>query len=332
MLVSDAPTLRRFWYPVLRSSDVGVAPAPARLLGQDLVVWRPAPDAPAVAADHRCPHRGAVLTDGWVDDGCLVCPYHGWAWTDDGALRLVPANGPGAAVPSRTRLGVVDAVERHGFVWVRLEEGPYGLPDFGDAADWGIVPVAFEPWSCSAPVFVENNLDIAHVPFVHRATMGDPDHPELPPFSVERTATGLRFELTYRADLREALAGSTGLAGAVDRHAVVELLQPFAFRLDISYANGLRHVIHKVATPIDDGTTLVVQVLSRNRAPDDWDPVVAADRAIVAEDRALLEKLPIDVPLALDAAPHTRADRMTVEYRRLLAELVDGPMALRDAS
>jgi phenylpropionate dioxygenase-like ring-hydroxylating dioxygenase large terminal subunit len=331
MLVSDVPALRRYWYPVAQSIDVEAHPVPARLLGQDLVLWRPEPGVAVRAADHRCPHRGAVLTDGWVSDGCLVCPYHGWAWRDDGALRRVPANDAAVPVPARARLGTVDAVERHGFVWVRLEPGAHELPDFGDAASWGVVPVAFERWACSAPVFVENNLDIAHVPFVHRNTMGDLDHPELPPFVVERTADGLRFELTYRADLREALAGSTGMAGAVDRHALVELLQPFAFRLDISYANGLRHVIHKVATPVDDGTTLVVQVLSRNIAPEDWAPVVAADRAIVAEDRSLLEKLPVDLPLDLTATPHTRADRMTVEYRRMLAELSAG-VGLRDVS
>jgi phenylpropionate dioxygenase-like ring-hydroxylating dioxygenase large terminal subunit len=327
MLVSEIPALRQYWYPVARSADIGTGPTPARLLGQDLVLWRPSARSPVLASDHRCPHRGAPLTDGRVTDGCLVCPYHGWRFGADGICRLVPANGPLATVPPRARLASVDASERHGYVWVRLEPGPHRLPDLGPAADWGVVPVAFEHWRCAAPVFVENNLDIAHVPFVHQATMGDPEHPELPPFTVERTADGLRFELTYRADLREGLAGSTGLSGAVDRHAVVELLQPLAFRLDISYANGLRHVIHKVATPIDDGTTLVVQVLSRNVEPDDWSQVVAADRAIVAEDRALLEKLPKDLPLDLTANPHTRADRMTVEYRRLLAELATDSLA-----
>lgn len=324
MLVSEVPELRRFWYPVARSADVGDAPAEARLLGQDLVLWRPTPGEPVRAAGHRCPHRGAVLTDGWITDGCLVCPYHGWRWAADGACTLVPANGPEVAVPTRTRLGSVDAVERHGLVWVRLEPGPHDLPDWGEAAAWGVVPVAFERWACAAPVFVENNLDVAHVAWVHQGTMGDPTKPVLPPFTVERTPFGLHFDITYKADIQGGLAASTGLAGTIDRRSRIELLQPLAFRLDISYDNGLRHVIHKVATPVDDGVTLVVQVLSRNVEPDDWGPVVAADRAIVAEDRSVLEKLPHDLPLDLTATPHTRADRMTVEYRRLLAELRDG--------
>ncbi len=30
--------------------------------------------------DGTCPHRGAPLAEGWVSDGCLVCPWHGWAF------------------------------------------------------------------------------------------------------------------------------------------------------------------------------------------------------------------------------------------------------------
>lgn len=30
--------------------------------------------------DDRCPHAGASLSAGYVDDGCAVCPLHGWAF------------------------------------------------------------------------------------------------------------------------------------------------------------------------------------------------------------------------------------------------------------
>jgi len=30
--------------------------------------------------DNTCPHAGAGLSGGWVDDGCVVCPLHGWAF------------------------------------------------------------------------------------------------------------------------------------------------------------------------------------------------------------------------------------------------------------
>ena len=52
MLVSDIPALRQYWYPVARAADVDARPVPARLLGQDLVLWRAEPAAPVLAADH----------------------------------------------------------------------------------------------------------------------------------------------------------------------------------------------------------------------------------------------------------------------------------------
>ena len=38
--------------------------------------------------DDACPHAGASLSAGWLDDKCAVCPLHGWAFDlATGALR-----------------------------------------------------------------------------------------------------------------------------------------------------------------------------------------------------------------------------------------------------
>ena len=35
----------------------------------------------------RCPHQGAPLSDGYVQDGCIVCIYHGWKFNmEDGSF------------------------------------------------------------------------------------------------------------------------------------------------------------------------------------------------------------------------------------------------------
>jgi nitrite reductase (NADH) small subunit/3-phenylpropionate/trans-cinnamate dioxygenase ferredoxin subunit len=45
--------------------------------------------------DSTCPHAGANLADGPVQDGCAVCPRHAWAFRlDNGQLQ----NAPGVAV------------------------------------------------------------------------------------------------------------------------------------------------------------------------------------------------------------------------------------------
>ena len=63
-----------------------------------------------LVARDRCPHRGAPLSAGMVEDGCLVCPYHGWRFGADGKVVEIPALGPGASLPPRAKLDLVDVV------------------------------------------------------------------------------------------------------------------------------------------------------------------------------------------------------------------------------
>jgi nitrite reductase (NADH) small subunit/3-phenylpropionate/trans-cinnamate dioxygenase ferredoxin subunit len=43
------------------------------------------------AIDSTCPHAGANLADGWIEDGCAVCPWHAWAFRlDNGQMRDTP--------------------------------------------------------------------------------------------------------------------------------------------------------------------------------------------------------------------------------------------------
>ncbi len=45
--------------------------------------------------DDRCSHRGAPLSDGQVDQGCITCPWHGSVFDlETGAVRRGPATQP----------------------------------------------------------------------------------------------------------------------------------------------------------------------------------------------------------------------------------------------
>ena len=73
---------------------------PVEIDGFHLAVYRLGPDATSVI-DSTCPHAGANLTEGTVDEGCAVCPWHFWMFDlRTGGLR----DSPGVAVtryPSR---------------------------------------------------------------------------------------------------------------------------------------------------------------------------------------------------------------------------------------
>src|SRR5690554_5859080 len=69
-------------------------------------------DPPVRVVSDVCPHAGASLSAGFVDDGCILCPWHGWAFdAHDGRCPDNPAIGV-ATYPVR-----IDA----GHVFVRLD-------------------------------------------------------------------------------------------------------------------------------------------------------------------------------------------------------------------
>lgn len=46
------------------------------------------------AMNNVCPHRGASLSEGTIEQGKLVCPWHGWAFhLTDGSADGMPGEG-----------------------------------------------------------------------------------------------------------------------------------------------------------------------------------------------------------------------------------------------
>jgi hypothetical protein len=101
---------------------------------------------------------------------------------------------------------------------------------------------------------------------------------------------------------------------------------PFFRQLRIRYPNGLVHCIQTAATPIDDRTSQLVQFVYRNDTEADTPAagVVAFDRPVTAEDRAILEATDADVPLIATSGEefHMPSDKPGLLMRRRLAALL----------
>lgn len=56
------------------------------------------------ALSNTCTHRGAQLSNGWVDtvngESCVRCPYHAWAFSGDGRVQDIPVQ-PDGRYPKR---------------------------------------------------------------------------------------------------------------------------------------------------------------------------------------------------------------------------------------
>jgi phenylpropionate dioxygenase-like ring-hydroxylating dioxygenase large terminal subunit len=172
----------------------------------------------------------------------------------------------------------------------------------------------------------DNFMDISHFPYVHVGTFGIPENQLVPKISMEELDADF-YGYRYEAEVgNEGGAASSGLAAKViTRQMTTGFNLPFTVRSTIRYETGLDHLILLCTTPIDDVTSYFTFVIWRN---DDFsvpaDEVIALDRAIGAEDKAMLEKVPGVLPLDQTATASVQADKPSVEWRRRLAVLING--------
>ena len=331
MLVTQERHLRSFWYPVAFVEDLAEGPLARTLLGQELVLWAPAVGEVA-AAHNRCPHRAARLSGGWLEDGCLVCPYHGWQYGADGRAVTIPQLQAGLPIPPAARLASVQASERYGVVWVALDAPIRPIPDIPAANEAGARSIRQfdELWECAAARLMDNSFDPAHVAFVHRASFGNPDAAEVAVPEVERTDDGMVMRTLLEVENPE---GKRQITGADTDRTVRDITTayhaPFLRVLDQTYPTGIRHTIVMAAVPVSDASMRLVQWCIRNDSEDDVPAadIVAFDRQVTLEDKALLEATWPDFELDVTANVHLKVDRATIELRRLLSEICAGDWA-----
>ena len=56
--------------------------------GRDVVVVND--DDRYYALDNRCPHLGGPLGKGRLEEGAIVCPWHGWRWDPKSGRAVWP--------------------------------------------------------------------------------------------------------------------------------------------------------------------------------------------------------------------------------------------------
>ncbi len=67
------------WYRVIDPADVADGEVVTAQAGTTPVAVARIGDTLSVL-DNRCPHQGGPLGEGLIEDGCLRCPWHGWAF------------------------------------------------------------------------------------------------------------------------------------------------------------------------------------------------------------------------------------------------------------
>jgi len=163
------------WYAILESREVKRNhPVGITRMGEKMVAWRDHNGSVVIQSD-LCPHRGAALSAGKIMGDALQCPFHGFEYDPSGQCVLIPANGKNAPVPKTFKVKSYIVREQNGYVfiwWGREQETYPPLPEFNDLDSSFSTSEDHAHWSVDYSRAIENQLDVFHLPFPHRTTIG----------------------------------------------------------------------------------------------------------------------------------------------------------------
>ena len=327
MLITQQKVLRRFWYAIMPVAHLKDGPKPFTLLGEKIVLWLDAGGKPAAVRD-RCCHRTAALSRGFVEDGNIVCGYHGWTYDRGGKCVRIPQHEDNA-IPAGAKVEPFRCEEHYGYAWVALEEPLLPVPDVPEGRDPAFRTIFqfYEKWHCGALRLMENSFDNSHFSYVHKNTFGQLDQPKPSKYELWPTDWGFDSESIVPVNNPPNAFRITGDANpTTTRHLRNKWFMPFSRVFHATYPTGVQHIIFNCATPIDDGSIQLTQLLFRNDGEADCSTqeLIDWDRAIIIEDRDILEATDCDA--AIDtrrrAEFHMDSDKPGLLMRKMLMELL----------
>lgn len=163
--------MRRYWQPAALSDELAVKRpvVPVRLLGEDLVLFRDS-DGELGLIERACPHRGADLCYGRLEDNGLRCPFHGWHFDRTGQCVEQPGEPEGSTMHKQIKNNSYPVMEHNGIIFAYMGPGaPPPLPGFDCFRAPETHVFAFKGlWECNWLQAMEVGIDPAHASFLHR--------------------------------------------------------------------------------------------------------------------------------------------------------------------
>ncbi|HZT08815.1 MAG TPA: Rieske 2Fe-2S domain-containing protein [Chloroflexota bacterium] len=249
--------LRRYWQPVCVAGEL-TADHPVKrvqVLGEELVAFRDSTGRYGLLGEH-CSHRGTSLYYGFLEDGGLRCPYHGWLYDASGRCIEQPFE-PAQSMMKHTIRHPAYPVETLGgllFAYMGPPETKPLLPRW-DVLVWedGQRTIRLqETLECNWLQAQENSADVTHTYFLHAHTLklrglkgGDYFYRPFEQYGFQPFEFGLIKTWRYAADGRLSAEVGGG--------------NPLIFPNILRQQSGAWHNMHW-RVPIDDTRTNIIVV------------------------------------------------------------------------
>ena len=169
------------WYVACTPDEIAQGPLGRQICGEKIVFYRSQENQVAAVEDF-CPHRGAPLSLGYVENGNLVCGYHGLVMGCDGKTVEMPGQRV-RGFPCNKTFAVV---ERYGFIWVWPGEQDKADPTLIHHLEWAVS----DQWAyggglfhigCDYRLMIDNLMDLTHETYVHASSIGQKEIDEAAP-------------------------------------------------------------------------------------------------------------------------------------------------------
>ncbi len=170
-ILENKVSYKNYWYIACESKDLSnKSPIQRTILDEWIVLFRDEDGAP-VAFQDRCPHRNYKLSDGYVKNGILQCPYHGWAFDKTSEVVAIPSEGKDfKKVKSRCAKKYITK-EIDDFIYVKLEDNQNFDPPLFRMPNYKIPGYKtvrlFNKFENNVTNCAENYVDVPHTVFVH---------------------------------------------------------------------------------------------------------------------------------------------------------------------
>lgn len=172
------------WYPVHYIEDLDkTKPTSFTLLEKNIVIWWDKNKSQWCVFDDQCPHRLAPLSEGRINNnGCLECPYHGWAFSGQGNCELIPQQKPEGKAEKSPRASVKSYPTKvaQGLLFVYAGKTENAAKTSIPLVD--VLEENSDEWVClntfrdipyDGLTLMENVLDSSHIPYTHHKSVGN---------------------------------------------------------------------------------------------------------------------------------------------------------------
>lgn len=344
--------LRRYWQPIALANQVSPENpmTKVRILGEDLVLaLLPSGDYALFA--ELCAHRSCSLRYGFLEPDGIRCAYHGWKYDYMGQCIEQPFEPNNATYKKRIKISGYRVQRLSGLIFAYMGPDPAPLLPRWDVLvmcdGWRKVWLR-GPLECNWLQIQENTADTIHTYYLHARVLRELGYPG---GRKDRIAAAYYERPVKSYNFARHKWGISKTAEYGGDNPGVEERPPLIFPNILRIGDGVKDHLMHWRVPVDDGQTLLFEMMFYPEEGIDADPeaeirelkVLPRDAGRTPDGGYDMLTFPIQDQMAWETQgritdrtkEHLGAsDRGVAMFRRMLAEQIDlveqgkNPMAL----